>query len=282
MAFKAVAALAIALTLAVPAFAQTDVDILNFALQLECLEGEFYNYAAGNGGLTAAARGGGPVPTGGMAANLTTDGLNLAKEIALNELQHVLDLRMALGAAATPCPQVDLGAAFATAADAAAALANTSFSPKYSPYANDLSFWLASYLFEDVGVSAYQGAAPLITSKAYLGSAAGILAVEAYHASLARFIIYEYGYTPIAVNPTTTVSLYTVSGLIAQLRKALGGGDGQNVILPTGEAGIVPVDPATSITIPRTPAQVVAIVTAGAPSKAGLFFPNGLNGNIKG
>ena len=28
--------------------------------------------------------------------------------------------------------------------------------------------------------------------------------------------------------------------------------------------------------------QVVAIVTAGAPSKAGLFFPNGLNGNIKG
>lgn len=72
---QAVAALAIALTLAVPAFAQTDVDILNFALQLECLEGEFYNYAAGNGGLTAAARGGGPVPTGGMAANLTTDGL---------------------------------------------------------------------------------------------------------------------------------------------------------------------------------------------------------------
>ena len=82
---------------------------------------------------------------------------NLAKEIALNELQHVLDLRQALGAAATPCPQVDLGAAFATAADAAAALANTSFTPKYSPYANDLSFWLASYLFEDVGVSAYQG-----------------------------------------------------------------------------------------------------------------------------
>ena len=72
---QAVAALAIALTLAVPAFAQTDADILNFALQLECLEGEFYNYAAGNGGLTAAARGGGPVPTGGQAANLTTDGL---------------------------------------------------------------------------------------------------------------------------------------------------------------------------------------------------------------
>lgn len=44
--------------------------------------------------------------------------------------------------------------------------------------------------------------------------------------------------------------------LIASLRQALGAGDGQNVILPTGEAGIVPVDPMTSITIPRTPAQV--------------------------
>lgn len=82
---------------------------------------------------------------------------NLAKEVALNELQHVLDLRMALGAAATPCPLVNIGDAFATAANAAAAIANTSFSPAYSPYANDLSFWLGSYIFEDVGVSAYQG-----------------------------------------------------------------------------------------------------------------------------
>ena len=52
--------------------AQTDTDILNFALQLECLEGEFYNYAAGNGGLSAADRAGGPVPTGGRAATLSS------------------------------------------------------------------------------------------------------------------------------------------------------------------------------------------------------------------
>lgn len=54
----------------VPAWAQTDTDILNFALQLECLEGEFYNYAAGNGGLPASDRGGGPAPIGGRAAKL--------------------------------------------------------------------------------------------------------------------------------------------------------------------------------------------------------------------
>ena len=66
-------------------------------------------------------------------------------------------LRSALGAAAVPCPLVDIGPAFAAAANAAAMPANATFSPAYSPYANDLSFWLGSFIFEDVGVSAYLG-----------------------------------------------------------------------------------------------------------------------------
>lgn len=72
----------------------------------------------------------------------------IAIEIANDEIAHVDLLRAALGDAAVPCPLVDIGSAFAAAADAAF---GTTLSPPFSPYSNDVTFLLGAFIFEDVG-----------------------------------------------------------------------------------------------------------------------------------
>ena len=64
-------------------------------------------------------------------------------------------LRELLGDLALPCPLIDIGPAFAAAADAAA---GAPLEPPFSPYTDDASFLIGGFIFEDVGVSAYRGA----------------------------------------------------------------------------------------------------------------------------
>jgi hypothetical protein len=155
----------------------SDSAVLNFALNLEYLEGEFYSYAVNGHGLADSLTHGkgsrGPV-TGGKEVPFATRRIHdYAREIAGDELAHVAFLRSALGGAAVSRPAIDIQNSFTAAARAAGLIGSHQ---TFDPYANENNFLLAAFLFEDVGVTAYKGAAPLINNKTYLEAAAGSFA----------------------------------------------------------------------------------------------------------
>ncbi len=170
----------------------SDSAILNFALNLEYLEAEFYLRAVMGAGLASSLTDGkgkkGGV-TGGRQVPFKAGSLiqKYAVEIAADEEAQVRFLRSALGKAAVARPPIDLDASFTAAAPAAGLI---TAGQTFSPFKDKTSFLLGAFIFEDVGVTAYKGAAPFIDNKTYLEAAAGILAVEAYHAGIIRTTIY--------------------------------------------------------------------------------------------
>lgn len=260
--------------------APTDVEILNFALNLEYLEAQFYQYAVSGTGLPAAqltgtGTQGGVVP--GHAVSFKDPVVSAyANEIAKDEADHVRFLRSALGSSAVAQPAIDVGyqdpnGAFSTAARAAGLIGPGQI---FDPYASDENFLLGAFIFEDVGVTAYKGASPLIQNKTYLEAAAGILAAEAYHAGLVRTVLYAKG--------LNTPALRTSADAISAARDRLDNSvsDDQGISGTSTTANIVPLD-ANGIAYSRTPGDVLNIVylNPGAVSRGG-FFPSGLNGNL--
>ena len=262
--------------------APTDPEILNFALNLEYLEAQFYQYAVFGQGLPANMLTGvgnqGSVIGGRAVAFKDPVVAQYAKEIALDEIAHVAFLRSALGMSAVAQPQIDIGGidpngAFSVAARAAGLVGA---GQTFDPYASDEAFLLGAYIFEDVGVTAYKGAAPLITNKTYLEAAAGILAAEAYHAGLVRTVLYSKG----LATPSLRDAANAISAARDSLDNSISDDQGITVKNDASVSNIAPLD-ANGIAYSRSPADVLNIVylTKDAALKGG-FFPNGVNGAL--
>ncbi len=256
---------------AVPA-TNIDLEVLNFALNLEYLEAEFYLRGLSGTGLPASSIGANPgAVTGGTAVPFTTTaGAQYAAEIAGDELNHVNFLRAAITAAgSTPVdrPAINLTTSFTAAAQAAGLISSTQ---TFNPFADEASFLLGAYIFEDVGVTAYAGAAALITNPAYLTAAAQILAVEAYHAGQIRTRLAAAGQYAATAG---------ISALRAAASQPTTVPDDQGILVG-GTLNITPTD-ANSLVFTRTTTQVLDIVYLGATPSANSFFPMGLNGAIK-
>jgi Ferritin-like domain len=252
----------------------TDADILNFALNLEYLEAQFYTYATTGAGLPSTSTTSGSGTAGGtvtiksnaMVPFSTPFLQQFAMEVAQDEQNHVAFLRSALGSSAVGQPNIDLQNSF-NALAMAAGLGAT-----FDPFASETNFLLGAFIFEDVGVTAYQGAAPLISSKTYLDKAVGIHGVEAYHAASIRTRIYQAG-----------ANAQSISQAIAATRARLDGTNNDDIGVGTnnGVATIVDND-ANAMTYARSTSQVLSIVYGGgAAGTGGAFYPNAMNGTIK-
>ena len=274
----------------------TDNDILNFALNLEYLEAQFYTLATAGVTIDKLMT---PIPVavnGGTAGTVTlkpsftkvpftnTGIAAYAAETALEEQKHVKFLQTALGTNAVSMPNIDLYNSFNALASGAG------IGSAFDAFANDANFLIGAYVFEDVGVSAYHGAAGLISDKTkILPAAVGIHAVEAYHAGLIRTTIA--GLDAQAGNTALTGLTQKISAFRAKLANPSG--------TPVDDVGVSTVSVAlngssnnyTAATIvnadsntigwSRSTTQILAIVTGGSSTNKGVFFPAGLNGTIK-
>ncbi len=223
----------------------SDVDILNFALNLEFLEAEFYTVAtkgsplASSGSIVITGSGtAGPTSGGNAVAFTDTDIRAIAEELAADERQHVTLLQGAisgLGGQPIAKPAINLGA--------------LGFG-----FGSQSDFLVLARIFEDIGVTAYGGAAPLISNKTILGYAARILATEAVHSGNIRYQIARFKLPTLAL-------------------------DGADHVPPPSGSQYFPTD-SNAITEVRTPGQVLFLAYASPNATSGGFFPNGVNGAL--
>lgn len=235
---------------AVQAQSITDTDILNFALNLEYLEAEFYtvitsgvtidrpphNIPISGVGTQGATFGAGRLDFGGDRLLEQT-----ALELAVDERAHVLLLRSALGGAAVAKPTINFTAGGVTSI---------------------ARFLQVARVFEDVGVTAYGGAAPLIQSKDILAVAARIALAEAEHTGNIRFQLTQRNVADLG--PIDPLDITAGSPATATRR-----------LISVDQQGLTAV---------RTPSQVLSIVLGpGAPpgTTRGGLFPDGINGTIR-
>lgn len=225
-------------------------DVVQFALNLEYLEAEFYSVATT--GMTIEQRGV-PISGSGNSGATTTSfgkvnfGNNLvltagtANNISTDEMAHVMTLRAALMAnGITPVakPAINL--------DALASMG--------ASLQNQQAFLVLARAFEDVGVSAYNGGATLLAGSPYLMTAARILAVEGEHTGNIRLEIARLGI------PTAAL-------------------DGADVIPPPSGSNFFSTNQSNGLTAFRTPGQVLFLVYGfQANVTSGGFFPMGVNG----
>ena len=260
--------------------AVTEPDLLNFLLNVEYLQANYFAFAVNGAAIsTGLTAGTGTLGTATGGRKMTfTDAVvgQYAREIAADGVTHVTVLRATVGSTASVAqPAIDLAtgatSAFGSFAQAAGLVAAGA---GFDPYASDENFLLGAFLFKDLSVTAYKGVMPLLTTINNRRLVAGMLGVEAYHSATIRAALYRKG-------------ILTQAGAVADARDWYNGDpDVDRGIAPIATAqgpaaNIVPAN-GDGIVFGRSAGQVlnIAFLNRAATTQGG-FFPAGINGTIK-
>ncbi|KAI3427969.1 hypothetical protein D9Q98_006359 [Chlorella vulgaris] len=257
-------------------FNYSDVDLLSFLVNTECLEASFNSFAAFGQNFSPDLFGDGPEPRGGKKADLSDEIQVWAEEVARDEIGHVRILREALGADAPNCPKLDIGQAFED-------FFNTAFGTKgvkWDAYKSDVNFVLSTFALEEIGATGDQGVTLFTATNGNLTNTAiagGLAGSAGYQASADRYILWQKRDEQV---PEFNVTVSEFFDKLSALRQYLTGKVpiDQPLILDGG-INIVPTD-GNGVTLARTPQQVLNILTGGDSEGKGWFFPRGVNGRI--
>jgi hypothetical protein len=223
-------------------------DVLNFALNLEYLEANFYLYVSTGSGLSSSLNGNGAAVQGAPPKiALTASTLAVAQALANDEVNHIADLRSAIASlGGTPIAQPVINLA-----------ANGTITTQ-------AQFLAAARQFTALGGSAYVGSAQLLVSNPSVLTTAGqILGAEGQHAGALAYLCVSQGVASPAIDaqdvPPTATNYFTV--------------DSVNALSPARNTSQV-LGVAYGVSKPTTTTPTTGITMGG-------FFPNGVNGNVK-
>ncbi|GAB4821503.1 hypothetical protein N2152v2_008549 [Parachlorella kessleri] len=244
--------------------------------QIQCLEATFDSFAAWGQGMNPQNFGNGPAPIGGRKANLSAEILPWVEEVAHNEIGHVRLLREALGAAALPCPLVNIDQAFQELFNLAFGTTNV----KWDPYKNDVNSMLSMFALEEIGATGDQGAiafAAINGNLTYVNIFGGFAGSAYGQSSADRHILWERRNDWV---PEFNVSVAQAFDRLSALRDTLDGA--VKIDQPVeylGGINLVQND-GNGVTLSRTPQQVLNMLALGSGTGKGGFFPSGVNGRI--
>lgn len=261
----------------------TDLDLLNFLANTECLESIFDTYAAfGENIPSDLFKNGGPV-LGGKRANLSNEFQAWVEEVALDEQGHVRMIREVLGERSVPCPKVDLIGGFNQFFKRALDYNGTE---DFDPYANDVNFLVSMWTLEEIGATGDKGVTLLVTNPGIANAVAGLATSASYQSGVDRAMMW------MRRNETVAPFGVTLEEMVAKISDLRDGLDGplesdqalknfnRNFIaVPTDNINLVPTD-IRGLCFSRTPQQVLHILTNGSPTSKGGFFPDGINGRL--